>query len=98
MSRAQETQAFNTSSADQATNEAASQASDAATQAEIGAQQSQLAKFAAANPYVQGGQAQTVANQQLSGTADATAVGNSEVDTVGIDVADLPRRQRRVVA
>jgi hypothetical protein len=73
MSRAQQGEVFSTEQANSATNESAAQTADQATQADIGNQQSQLAKFAAANPYVQGGQAQTVANQQLSGTADATA-------------------------
>ena len=30
--------------------------------------------------------------------ADATAAGNGEVDSAGVDVADLPRIQRCVVA
>ncbi len=73
MGRAQETGLANTEGADSATSTAAATASQEAEQADIGTQQSQLAKFAAANPYVQGGQAQTVGNQQLSNTADATA-------------------------
>ena len=36
--------------------------------------------------------------ESTAGTADATVASHSEVDTVGIDVADLPRRQRRVMA
>ena len=78
MSRAQQSDVFNTEQANSATNETAAQTADKATQADIGNQQSQLAKFAAANPYVQGGQAQTVANQQLAGTADATAAAAAE--------------------
>ena len=73
MSRSQQSEVFNTEQANSATNETAAQQSDAATQSDISSQQSQLAKFAANNPYVQGGQAQTVTNQQLSGAADATA-------------------------
>ena len=75
MSRAQQGQIESTETANTATETAAANASQAAEQADIGTQQSQLAKFAANNPYVQGGQAQTVENQQLSGTADATAAG-----------------------
>lgn len=78
MSRAQQTDVFNTQQANSATNESAAQTADKATQADIGNQESQLAKFAANNPYVQGGQAETVANQQLAGTADATAQAASE--------------------
>jgi|CZLA01.1.fsa_nt_gi hypothetical protein len=73
MGRAQESAISNTESANSATETAAATNSQEAEQADIGTQQSQLAKFAAANPYVQGGQAQTVGNQQLSNTADATA-------------------------
>ena len=73
MSRSQETAAYNTATANQATNEASAQKSDAATQDDIGTQQSQLAKFAANNPYVEGGQMETVTNRQLAGTADSTA-------------------------
>ena len=73
MSRAQQGAIESTATANSATDTAAANKSEAATQADIGNQQSQLAKFAANNPYVQGGQAQTVTNQQLSGTADATA-------------------------
>ena len=78
MSRAQQGQVFDTEQSNSATNETAAQTADQATQADIGNQQSQLAKFVAANPYVQGGQAQTVANQQLSNTADATAQAAAE--------------------
>jgi hypothetical protein len=73
MGRAQETGLANTEEANAATSEAAATASQQAAQADIGTQQSALAKFAAANPYVQGGQAESVTNQQLAGTADATA-------------------------
>src|ERR1700732_3697318 len=73
MSRAQQGAIESTATANSATDTAAANKSEAATQADIGNQQSQLAKFAANNPYVQGGQAQTVTKQQLSGTADATA-------------------------
>jgi len=73
MSRAQQGDIVDTEKANTATSTAETQASDAATQADIGTQQSQLAKFAANNPYVQGGQMDSVTNRQLAGTADATA-------------------------
>ncbi len=73
MSRAQQAQTFDTASSESQTNEAAAQASEAVVQADISQNQSQLAKFAAENPYVQGGQEQTLVNQQESNTADATA-------------------------
>jgi hypothetical protein len=73
ISRAQQGQVFSTASGESATNEAAAQASEKAEQGDIESQQSQLAKFSANNPYVQGGQEQTLSNQQLSNTADATA-------------------------
>jgi hypothetical protein len=73
MSRSQQSEVFNTEQENSATNETAAQKSDAATQSDISNQQSQLAKFAADNPYVQGGQMETTTNRQLSGTADSTA-------------------------
>jgi hypothetical protein len=73
MSRAQQGDIVNQEKANTAASTTAATASQAAEQADINTGQSQLAKFAANNPYVQGGQAQTVENQQLSGTADATA-------------------------
>ncbi len=73
MSRAQQGQTFDTASSESQTNEAAAQASEAAEQADISQNQSQLAKFAADNPYVEGGQMQTTENRQLSNTAESTA-------------------------
>lgn len=73
MSRAQQGAIESTETANSATETAKSDASQAAEQTDIGNQQSQLAKFSANNPYVQGGQAETVENQQLSNTADSTA-------------------------
>ncbi len=73
MSRAQQGAIESTEAANTAASTAAATTSEAEQQSDINTNQSQLAKFAANNPYVQGGQAQTVANQQLSNTADATA-------------------------
>jgi hypothetical protein len=75
MSRSEQSAVLDQSRDVSKTNEAEAQKSEAATQADIGNQQSQLAKFAANNPYVQGGQMETVTNRQLAGTADATAAG-----------------------
>lgn len=73
MSRAQQSATYQTASGESQTNETNAQKSEQQEQADIENGESQLAKFAANNPYVQGGQAQTVSNQQLSGTAGATA-------------------------
>ncbi len=73
MSRAQQNQTFDTASAENKTNESNAQTSESATQTDIANQQSQLAKFAANNPYVEGGQMETTTNRQLAGTADSTA-------------------------
>jgi len=75
MSRAQQGAIESTETADSAKSTTAASASQAAEQADINSGQSNLAKFAANNPYVQGGQAQTVENQQVANTADATAAG-----------------------
>ena len=73
MSRAQQGAVLDQATDTSKTNQAEAQTSEAATQADIGTQQSQLAKFAADNPYVQGGQMDAVTNRQLAGTADATS-------------------------
>lgn len=73
MSRAQQNAIEGTETGDSATSTTAATTSQQAEQSDIDTGESQLAKFAADNPYVQGGQAQTVENQQLAGTADATA-------------------------
>ena len=71
MSRSQQqgvlTTAENNSGADQT---AATDARTAET-ADIGSYQAQLAKFAAANPYTQGGQYDTAESRKLAGVADA---------------------------
>lgn len=73
MSRSQQTQTFNTASGESATNEANAQQSEQNEQQDINNQESQLAKFSANNPYVQGGEYQTAQNQTSSNTADANA-------------------------
>ena len=73
MSRAQQGAVLDQATDTSKTNQAEAQTSEVATQADIGTQQSQLAKFAADNPYVQGGQMDAVTNRQLAGTADATS-------------------------
>jgi hypothetical protein len=72
MSRGQEKQVVDT--AQQQNKQAASNAQQAYTsaQGDIGDYQDQLAKFAAGNPYGQGGEYQTSQDQVLSNTADAT--------------------------
>ena len=73
MSRAQQGAIESTESADSAASTTAATTSQTEEQADINQNQSQLAKFAADNPYVQGGTMQTAENQELSNTADATA-------------------------
>jgi hypothetical protein len=73
MSRAQQGQVLDQSTAQSKTNETEAQASEATQQQDITNQQSQLAKSAANNPYVQGGTLETATNKQIAGTADATA-------------------------
>ncbi len=73
MSRSQQNQTFNTAQGENQTyNTNAQQAFDKAQQGVTG-YGSQLAKFASSNPYVQGGQYQTVQNQELADTANAGA-------------------------
>ena len=76
MSRSQQGQTFSQSKDVSTTNEAEAQKSEAAEQQDIGNQQSQLAKFAANNPYMQGGEFQTATNKETAGAADATAAGS----------------------
>ena len=73
MSRAQQGQVFDTEQANSKAATESATTSQAAEQADINQNQSQLAKFAANNPYVEGGQAQTLENRQIANTADATA-------------------------
>lgn len=73
MSRSQQTQTFNTASQESATNEANAQKSEQNEQQDINQQESQLAKFSANNPYMQGGEFQSAQNKSLSNTADANA-------------------------
>ena len=73
MSRSQQGQTFKTSQQEnQGYNANAATSYDNAQQDE-GNFESQLGKYAAANPYVTGGQFQTTTNQQLANTADAGA-------------------------
>ncbi len=73
MSRSQQTQVFNTAQGQESTDAGDAQKALQETEGDIGDYKSQLAKFAADNPYVQGGEFQTATNQELTNTADATA-------------------------
>lgn len=75
MSRPQQDQTFNTATNDNATNEKTSQTAESNEANDIGTYQSTLSKFAASNPYVQGGEAATTSNQIASGTAGGNAAG-----------------------
>jgi hypothetical protein len=69
MSRGQQGQVFNTAKGQNATLNQESQTSFDTTNKDIGDYASAVGEFKAANPYGQGGQAQTIENQQLSDTA-----------------------------
>src|SRR5579872_1380784 len=69
MSRSQQGQTFNTASGENKIYNTEAQTSFDTTNKDIGNYASEVGKFNAANPYVQGGQAQTVENQELADTA-----------------------------
>lgn len=71
MSRGQENQVVNEAQGQNATAAKNAQQSYDAAQTDVGNYQNQLAQYAAANPYTEGGQYQTAENQVLSNTADA---------------------------
>jgi hypothetical protein len=73
LSRAQQGAIESTETANSATETAAANKSQQAEQSDINQGQSQLAKFSADNPYVQGGEYQTAQNQTIAGAADASA-------------------------
>src|SRR5579859_3643355 len=73
MSRSQQTQVFNTARGENAAYNKEAQTSFDTSQRDIGDYASAVGAFRAANPYVQGGQAQTLENQQLSDTAAGQA-------------------------
>lgn len=71
MSRSQETQVLDTANANSSADQTAAEKAQAAETTDIGNYETQLAKFAAGNPYTAGGEYQTAQNQTLAGTADA---------------------------
>jgi len=73
MSRSQETQAFNTGSAENQTTFGNAENAYHLAQTDVGNYEGQLAKFAAGNPFVAGGEYQTSQNRVLANTADAGA-------------------------
>lgn len=77
MSRAQETTATNTAATQNTGYYDNAQNSYTSAQADAGKFESAIGTYAAANPYGQGGQSQTVTNQQLSDTANATAAAGA---------------------
>jgi hypothetical protein len=92
MSRSQMGQVYSTASGQQATNEAAAQTARTQEQQGISGYQSQLAKYAGENPYVQGGEYQTAQNQALSQTAGgigeaAKAAGQAQARRTGQNAA-----------
>ena len=78
MSRAQQGQIFDTATAQNATENANAQTAFTKSQADVGTYQDALAKFASADPYVQGGQYATSQNQTLADTANAGANATAE--------------------
>ena len=79
MSRGQINQTFDTASNENKDYTANAQSGFTAAQNDIGTYQSQLAKFAGSNPYVQGGEYSTSQNQVLANTANAGANANAQV-------------------
>lgn len=73
MTKSQNNQAFNTASGQNQEYNANAQSTYNAAQGDIGQFQDALSKYAAENPYVQGGQFQTSQNQALADTAAAQA-------------------------
>ena len=73
MSRAQQGAIESTQTKNAADSTSAATKSQANEQSDINNETSQLAKFSADNPYVQGGAFQTAQNQTIAGAADATA-------------------------
>lgn len=80
MSRSQQSQVLDTATANSGTDQTAATTAANAETADIGNYESQLAKYAAENPYTSGGEYQTSQNQTLAGTADAgsAAITNQE--------------------
>jgi hypothetical protein len=79
MSRGQQTSTFNTASGENKNYNNLANTSFSNTQGDINSYADAVGAFKAANPFVQGGQAQTVENQELSDTAagGAQAAGNA---------------------
>jgi hypothetical protein len=73
LSRAQESQAYNTAATEGGGYYNSAQNSYKAATGDISDYQDQLAKYKASNPYVQGGQFQTETNKVISNTNDAAA-------------------------
>lgn len=71
MSRAQDTAIYNTSTADNATNEKEAQDAESTASTGIGDYSTSVAKLAAKNPYVQGGEFATDQMQDLSDASNA---------------------------
>lgn len=80
MSRAQQSALIDTAKADTAADQTAATTARTAESADIGNYQAQLSKFAASNPYTQGGEYDTSEDKKLSGVADAgsAAIANQE--------------------
>jgi hypothetical protein len=73
MSRAQQGQVFKQTQGEQGTAFSDSENAYTKAQTDIGNYQSQLGKYAASNPYTQGGEFQTDTNRVLANTADSSA-------------------------
>jgi hypothetical protein len=73
MSRGQQSQIFQTTSGQQGQAFGNAENSLSLAQTDVGDYQSQLGKYAAANPYGEGGEFQSAQNQVLANTADASA-------------------------
>lgn len=71
MSRSQQGSIYDTATANSGADQTAATAARTAEQGDISSYQNQLAKFAASNPYAQGGEFDTDTNKKLSAVADA---------------------------
>jgi hypothetical protein len=74
VSRSQQSQIFNTATANSGADQTAATQARTAEQGDIGAYEGQLAKYAAENPFLPGGEYDKATDQKLSGVADAGSV------------------------
>lgn len=79
MSRSQQSQVLQTAEGNSGADQSAATKANQAEVEDIGGYEAALSKYAANNPYVQGGEYQTAQNQTLAGTADAGSKAITDV-------------------